>query len=266
MPRRNRRDLPEEITIKKLVVNAAKSEHSILSLFEQPNCEEGVKIFEDVVFRSAKIIYSGKPQEISKMQVDVNEKIYTNEAGSEDDESIVKIVKSSETSQGYNYEQQTTKGFEWGAGANIGAQFGLPQVGIGLTANTETSFKKKNLMTVTQSFKQESRFRQDSSHEETLTIPPGYKVTVVLTSYRVKYRMDYTMQYSIPRSSTIRVKWGLLYCCGLFIPAMSGVSAASVLRSMPDYEQDDENITFTQEGSLSWFADRMEVEKIANKL
>ena len=56
------------------------------------------------------------------------------------DETKVTIVKKSENSKAYSYEQQTTSGLEWGAGANLGAQFGLPQVGVGATGGLNASF------------------------------------------------------------------------------------------------------------------------------
>ena len=256
----------EELTVRKLVNDAVKSKHPIITWLERPNCEEQVKIFEDVLLRSAKIVSSGKPQEISKIQVDVNEKIYSNNGdGSDDDESTVRIVKSSEISQGRNYEQQTTNGFKWGAGTNVGVQFGLPQVGVGLKASVDTSFKKKKETTIKESITTENKVGQESHHEESLTIPPGHKVIVNMTSYRIKYRMDYTMEYKIPRSCTIRVKYWLFYCCGLLFPVFSTISVAYILRSMPEFKEDDEYVTFTQQGSLTWFADRMEVTKTAEK-
>ena len=119
-------------------------------------CDQQKNAFQDVILRSAKIAGSKKPaQELSKIQVDVNEKIYTNngrgrsrDAGSDGpggDKSTVKIVKTTEVSNGYNYEQQTSSGIEWGAGTNVGAQFGLPQVGVGVSVGASASFKKTNM-------------------------------------------------------------------------------------------------------------------------
>ena len=39
-----------------------------------------------------------------------------------------------------------------------------------------------------------------SDHQETVTIPPGKKAVVKMTSYRVRYKLDYTMEYKIPKS------------------------------------------------------------------
>ena len=235
--------------------------------------------FQDVLVRSAKIASSGEVQEISKIQIDVNEKIYTNlgDGSADGDESTVKIVKTWETSQGYNYEQQTTSGFEWGAGTNIGAQFGLPQVGIGVDAGAKTTYTKRFEETIKESITKTNTVRQESHHEETVKIPPGHKIRVTMKSYSVKYRLDYTMEYKVPKKTSIRVNYCQCcccccccpflwwFCCGLIAPSCK-LSASSILRSMPNFTEDDEYITFTQEGRLKWSADRMEVDKELEKL
>ena len=221
-------------------------------------CDQQKNAFQDVILRSAKIAGSKKPaQELSKIQVDVNEKIYTNngrgrsrDAGSDGpggDKSTVKIVKTTEVSNGYNYEQQTSSGIEWGAGTNVGAQFGLPQVGVGVSVGASASFKKTNMTTNTESSSTSNTIGQQSHHEEEVTIPPGHKVIVTMTSYRVKYRLDYTMEYKVKKSTSIRARYYTSWSCGLFTSSCL-LNASHILRTMPDFKEDDEYVTFTQQG------------------
>ena len=140
-------------TLDKLVTNALRQKHSGATVIETPHYKTQKDEFEKNLISRAKIIRSGVPQEISKIQVDVNEKIYTNRGNNgsrKKDETTVKIVKKLESSEANSYEQQTTKGLEWGAGTNIGAQFGLPQVGAGLSAGLNAGFKKHKETTTKQ--------------------------------------------------------------------------------------------------------------------
>ena len=255
------------MSLDKLVVNALKDKmpHTryTLTVLRTPQYEKQISDFEKILIKSGKIIKTDdKPEEISKIQVDVNEKFYTNKgSGSNEDESTVKIVKKAETSATSNYEQQTTTGLEWGAGTNIGAQFGLPQVGIQLSGGGSTSFKKTNQTTITESTTTSSTVGQESHHEETVNIPPGHQVKVEMTSYRVKYQLNYTMEYKVQKAEDIRIRYtSIMLCCGLFSSGAT-LTAANLLKFMPNYRQDEEHVYFTQQGCLRWVADRMEVKK-----
>ena len=151
------------------------------------------------LFSEAKNINPRAPEEISKTTVDVNEKIYYNHEGSED-ESTVKIVNCVENAEGHNYTQTTTKGVEWGPNANVGLQFGLPQVGVGGGAGIGGGFKRTSLHTQTEEKTKSNRVELQSHHEETVKIPPGKKVVVKMTSYRVRYKLEYTMEYNIDKT------------------------------------------------------------------
>ena len=198
-----------------LIKKALKSRHLGVKLLRTEKYNERKNDFQEILVRSAKIASTSEPQEISKVQVDVNEKFYTNlgYAGFEGgDASTVKITKTWETSQGYNYEQQTTSGFEWGTGVNIGAQFGLPQVGIGGNIGGNASFTKKVEESTTTTSTNTNTVRQESHHEETVKIPPGHRIRVTMTSYRVKYKLDYSMEYNVPHKTSIMVPYWPCYC------------------------------------------------------
>lgn len=232
--------------------------------------------FLQKLFSDAKNINPRRPEEISKNIVDVNEKVYLNHEKGQDetkgkdeterkDKTKVTIVNTVENTEGHNYQQSTTSGVEWGVDAKIGLQFGLPAFG-GVKPEIGGSFKKTRLKTETFEKKSENKVTQAAHHEEEVEIPAGSKVTVNMTSYRVRYKLDYTMEYKIAKSAKIRIsfqRYGFsLPCC-----INSGVLTASqVMRELPGYREDEEFVYFTQEGELRWIADRMEVEKTVEPL
>ena len=226
-----------------------------------PQTEVDKKEFLKQLLSDAKNINPREPEEISRNTVDVNEKVYTNTKGGED-ESTIKIVSCVENSEGHNYQETTTKGIEWGVNANVGLQFGLPQVGVGGSGRVGFQYKRTNLMTISQEHTKKERVETQAHHEETIKIPPGKKVQLKMTSYRVRYKLDYTMEYRIDKSAHIRVK---VDTCGIGLPYVclsSGfVTASQMMQPLPGYREDEEFVYFTQEGELRWIADRVVVNK-----
>ena len=222
---------------------------------------EDKKAFLAKLFNDAKNINPREPEQISKNTVDVNEKIYTNNEGSVD-ETSVKIFKCVENSEGHNYQEITTKGVQWGGSANVGLQFGLPQVGVGGGGSVGASFQRQLTTTLVREEKKENRVKLQSHHEETVKIPPGKRVVVKMTSFRVRYKLDYTMEYKMSKSTQIRIR---VDTCGIGLPLMCmtllPVTASQLMQPLPGYREDEEFVYFTQEGELRWIADRMEVKK-----
>ena len=225
--------------------------------------ENDKREFLRVVFSDATNISSGNsPEVISMTTVDVNEKVYTNCQG-KDDETLVKIMKSVEDFEGHNYTVSTTKGVEWGLKSNLGLQFGLPGhlVGgakIGAEGGIEAHFTKKKQTTVTEETRKSSTLRSEAHHQETVKIPPGKKAVVKMTLYKVRYKLAYTMEYKVPKTTRLRVS----YEYGTSLCAVTGyLTAAQLLESLDGYRQDDDNVYFTQQGVLRWIADRMVVDK-----
>ena len=166
------------LSLDKLVSAALREKHMGATMIQNFHYEAQKDEFEQNLVRSARITKSGKPEVVSKILVDVNEKIYTNlGSGQKGDETKVTIVKKSESSEAYGYEQKTTSGLEWGAGTNLGAQFGLPQVGVGASGGFNASFKKYNEKSKTNSTTKTSTIGQESHHEEEVEVPPGHKVS-----------------------------------------------------------------------------------------
>ena len=217
--------------------------------------------FLSKLFNDARNINPRDPVEISKNTVDVNEKIYSNAEGGEDS-TTVKIINCAENTEGHNYQESVTKGVQWGVNANVGLQFGLPMVGAGGKGGLGFQFQRQHSTTLVNEKKKENKVELQSHHEETVKIPPGKKVIVKMTSYRVRYKLDYTMEYNISKNTTIRV---LVDTCGAGLPFCKRtvfIRANQLLQYLPGYREDDELVYFTQEGELRWIADRMEVKKI----
>ena len=220
--------------------------------------QEDKKVFLAQLFNDAKNINPREPEEISKNTVDVNEKIYYNHEGGED-VTTVKIVNSVQNSEGHNYQETTTKGVQWGVSANVGLQFGLPQVGGSGGGSVGANFQRQTQTTLVKEEKKENKVELQSHHEETIKIPSGKKVVAKLTSYRVRYKLNYTMEYKISKSAYVRVR---VNTCGLGICTnLMPLTASQLMQSLPGYREDEEFVYMTQEGELRWIADRMEVTK-----
>lgn len=217
------------------------------------------------LFSNGRTIYQSEPEEISKTTVDVNEKIYENHDGSEDTTTI-KLVNSTEDIEGHNYVQTTKKGIEWGLNANIGLQFGIPQIGGSNDSGAKlgVGFKKSKTTETTKAEKKVARLVNRAHNEEIVTIPPKTRVIVKMTSYRVRYKTQYTMEYKIDKTAGMEVLYDRFHPYLLLVHpwAFKGViKAPQLLHSLPDYREDEKYVYFTQEGELRWITDRMEVKK-----
>ena len=260
MAQMRRRNTSEKIEWDDLLRSALRASYGRTARLRTTRwSKEDKKQFLVSVFKDAKNISDREPEEISKIMVDVNEKVYSNYRGNED-ETTVKIMKSVENTEGHSYSASTTKGVEWGGGVDIGLQFGMPQVGINASAGGNFKYKRTKTQTVTEETTKTNKVQSQSHHEETLKIPPGVKVVVKMTSYRVRYKLPYTMEYKVPKFEGIPVSYdpcGLGLCCN----STGFLTAVQLLHTLPGYREDDDYVYFTQEGELRWIADRMEVDK-----
>ena len=146
--------------------------------------------------------------------------------------------------------------------ANVGLQFGLPQVGVHIGGGLGGNYQRHKTSTFSKEEKKKNRVELQSHHEETVKIPPGKKVAVKMTSYRVRYRLQYTMEYKIFKAASIRVR---VDTCGIGIPLCTNLkflTAKQLMQTLPGFREDEENAYFVQEGELRWIADRMVVQKI----
>ena len=243
-----------------LVKEALKEKYGRHAVLVKTSYYESRKnAFVYVLFSDSRVVDAVEPIEISKVTVDVNEKVYTNLEGGED-ETNVKIVRSVANSKAHNYTETTTKGIEWGAGVNVGLQFGLPQVGpaaASASVGANASFKKQNTKTVTEETTSTDTVSVESHHQETVQIPPGKKAVVKMTSYRVRYKMLYIMEYKVKKNHKMHIQYR---SCGI-IPRSGHLTASQLLETIPGHREDEEYVYCTQEGELRWIADRMVVNK-----
>ena len=243
-----------------LLLRASREHYGIRGrpLLKSPITRNSKDSFLKRVFSSARSVDEKEPMEISANTVDVNEKVYTNTGGHEDETTII-IVNSQENTEGRNYRETTTKGIKWGVDANVGLQFGLPQVGGGIQGKLGGNFERSKILSVTQEKTLQEKHQQQSFHEETLSISPGKKATLQMTAYRVRYKLAYTMEYKIAKKDGVVVRMDL---CGLgLIYSSVFLTSSQLLYPLPGYREDDEFVYFFQEGELRWIADRMVVKK-----
>ena len=249
----------EAIQWNDLLRQAAREHYAIRGrpMLNSPITLDSKASFLKRMFSGAKVVDPKEPQEISANTVDVNEKIYTNTGGYED-ETTVKIVNMEENTEGRNYREVTSKGIKWGVDANVGLQFGLPHV-LNVGGEIGSSYERSKVLAVTKEKSKEQKHKRQSHHEETLSIPPGKKATLRMTSYRVRYKLDYTLEYKIAKKDGVVVRMDL---CGLGLHYTSVfVSASQLLHPLPGYREDEEFVYFIQEGQLRWIADRVVVSK-----
>ena len=279
-----------------LILKATRAQYGRgVRLKYSPYTEEDKQKFVHQLFYDAKNINPRQPEEISKMIVDVIEKEYANHCvDGESDSTCVKVVSSVGATEGHNYHVSMTKGVQWGLNYNVGLLFGLPQhvlfgarvtgdtgesfqetnrgldanvglqlslpipfVGaVGVGGSTGGSFQKSNARTESSEIQKHTSVEVRSHHEETVQIPPGKKVMVKMTAYRVKYKLEHTLECKIRKSETIRVRFALR------VGSSSGVLTASqVLRMLPGFHEDDDYAYFTQDGEFRWTTDRTVVQK-----
>jgi hypothetical protein len=205
-----------------------------------------------------------KPQEKTRTLVDINMKEYANYGKQAQDESVVIIHKTSTTTKGERYSFSTTKGVDFGIGGNIGAQVvGMAVAGgsIGVSGNYN---KSKSKTEGTEQLSEEG-FSFSYNQEEKICIPPGTRVEAEISSYRMKYEMKYVLKFSAKRDSFIPLlyKTGCQQMCFGMCRNNGVVYLRDMLSTLPNYnpEDEDDTVSFTQDGTLSWVGEGCTVEK-----
>ena len=197
-------------------------------------------------------------EEISKTQLDVQETVYYNRGGSED-ETTFKVVNGVENTEDCNYVHTTTKGLEWGVQANVkfGVKGDVPHVSLGGDGGVDGNFKDTSLDTETNEKTTSNRVELQSHLKGTVKVPPGMKAVVTMTSFRVHHKLEYTMEHKSDKKTPIKIEVD-----------RSGsdstgdvLTARDLLQHLHGFREDEKFVYFTQEGELRWTSDRMEVEK-----
>ena len=190
-------------------------------------------------------------------------KEYTNQ-GEAQDETVVKIEKSSSVTKEERYTFTTTKGINYGIGGNIGAQvLGLSVAGgsAGISAQVN---KTKTKTEETETKKEEGKSASYNQEEKNI-IPPGKRVKAKITTYSMKYSINYTIKFSIKKDATIPVMYknSFQQCIGM-CSNNGRVYVRDMINTLQDYNDDDEDdtISYTQPGTLSWVGEGCKVDKV----
>ena len=202
-----------------------------------------------------------EPREVTRTIVDINMKEYTNHGKECEDETMVRVSKGSSSVKGNRYQFSTTKGVDFGVGANFGATvMNLAQAGVSAHYNRSKSTTEGTEVS------DEKGFTFSYEQEEKIKIPPGKSANVKITTYSMKYEMNYTLKLSVKKTASIPVRyrtgWQHL-CCGL-CNSSGFVNIHNMLTTLPNYNGDDEDNTasFTQDGTLSWIGEGCKVDKM----
>lgn len=242
-----------------LIENAAKAKRrSNIQVFKFPITQKEIDKFVDKFDITVKRS-DPEPREVSRVLVDINVKEYANCGEKENDETIVKIEKTSSSKQGRRYNFSTSKGVNWGFEGNVGAKKILE---LGLGASYSRSKEKKT----EEETSEEDEFVFAYNQEEKVTIPPGKKAKVKVITSTVKYQQGYTLKFSISSYYTIPVRYKDLGCCGLRAclcgSSLCHVSAREILKTLPEFKEEGGKVSFTQEGLLEWVGEGCSVQKL----
>lgn len=223
----------------------------------------------NIAFELSVVDKDKKPREKTRTIVDINMKEYTNRGKEAQDETIVKMHKTSSKTKGERYNFSTTKGVDFGGGANIGAQVvGLAVAGgsLGITGH----YNKSKSKTEGTELSSEEGFSFSYNQEEKICVPPGTHVEATITTYSMKYEMDYTLKFNVKRSAFIPVLYqtNCQQMCFGMCRSNGVVYVRDIISTLPDYngEDEDETASFTQKGTLSWIGEGCSVDKAEEPL
>jgi len=251
----------ETKTLNELVESAAQRLYGRSIRLRKTRITDQDKVkFVKSLFSDAKLVYGGEPKEQSAIPVDVNKKEYFNHQGDlQSDETVVEIIRSVESIQAHNYRQELTNGLELGGNANFGLQLGLPQIGVGASAGVGGDIKEHSSETNSLENTKQSKVGQEAHHKEKIQIPAGKKLTVKITTYRVRYKTEYRLEFKIAKTKQIRISFGR--CLGICCCVGSGSLDASQIFQEQNHREDEEFIYIQQDYELWWTTERIEVHK-----
>ena len=223
------------------------------------------KQVEDLSFEITVVKADPAPTEKSRTIADINMKEYFNPSDTSVDETTVRITKKNTRSLESRYQFSTTKGVSWDVGGNIGAQvMGLATAGV--SGSIGGSYGRQKSTTSENEQSQAHGFEIGYEQEEKIYVQPHTKVKATITTYAMKYEQGYTIKLGLPKDVTLN----LMYknrCNQWFCGASWGrISASELLNELPGYSEEDDKVSFLQEGTLSWIGEGSKVEKIVEPL
>ena len=106
---------------------------------------------------------------------------------------------------------------------------------------------------MTQNEQNEARGTEFSyEQKEKILVQPMTKVTALVTTYAMNYEQGYIIKISLPKDFSLSVmyknRWNQM-CCGA---NWGRLWASDLLSELPGYSEDDEMVSFLQNGTLSW--------------
>ena len=253
----------DKLTLWQVYEQAAKNKFgSNIKVISLPRIEKQV---EDLSFEISVVRADPEPTEKTRTIADINMKEYSNPADTSVDETIVRMTKKNTSSAGNRYQFSTTKGVSWDVGGNIGAQvMGVAMGGAGGSIGGRYGKVKSSTTVNEQNLAQGFEIGYDQ--EEKICVQPHTKLKATITTYAMKYEQGYTIKLTIPKDVTLDLVYknrcNQLLCGALW----SKITAAELLSELPGYSEEDDKISFLQEGTLSWIGEGTKVEKTVEPL
>lgn len=227
------------------------------------------KKVNSIAFELSVVDKDKKPREKTRTIVDINMKEYTNRGKEAQDETMVKMHKTSSKTKGERYHFSTTKGVDFGVGGNIGAQVVGLAVGGG-SLGISGHYNKSKSKTEGTEQSSELGFSFSYNQEEKICVPPGTHVEATITTYSMKYEMDYVLKLKAKRNASLPVLYrtNCQQLCFGMCRSNGVVFVRDMISTLPDFngEDEDETASFTQNGTLSWIGEGCSVEKVEEPL
>ena len=255
------------VTFRDLLFEAAKAEYGQnITVRDTVLTSNHLEAFKNSI--SIKVLRrDDKPSPVGRTIVDISTKEFKNYAAEDGkdptarDTTKATVTKSTATSKGRNYEFTSTQGVSWDIGGNVGLQIlAMGMAGGSFGVGGKYGRNKSKSETVGSNLEESLGF--EYSQEETICVPPGKKVHVTITTYTVQYRLNYTLEFSVPKSGSVFVSYSKSCCCGLCSDTHSRyIPYSRIVRTLPNFREDNQNAYFTEEGFLSWIGESCEVDK-----
>ena len=258
---------PKKVTILELIVEAAKTKYgNNIKVLIAPwaTCK-----WDSLKFEITVVSAEMEPKEARRTIVDINMKEYTNHCETEVDETLVRISKKSNQSEGSRYKFSNTTGIDWGIEGGIGANIGAKVMSIataGGSASLTANYGKQKSTTTEEETTKGASFEYCYEQEEKIKIPPMTQVKAKIITYSMNYEQGYTLKCSLPSTLSIQVWYKTKcqqICCG---KRFGYISAGELLQSLPGYSEEDDKVSFLQPGILSWNGEGSSINKVVEPL
>ena len=225
------------------------------------------KDFEDSMY--VKVLQREEPKPMGKSVVDIFTKEFRNDTADAESadpsfsDTTRATVKKSSNSSERSYQWFTFDGTALNVAEWFNLDAGLLTHGVpGGPAVSLSQVRTKEKSKIEGGVHEHSRFGFEYVQEETVCVPPGKKVYLTITTYRVKYEQTYHLEFSVPKASLINVTYAASCCCGLVCyTKRSPVPYLQMVRPLPGFREDRHYAYFRQEGKLTWIGESCSVEK-----